>query len=245
MQLDLLPDRSASAAVNMATDFLLLQPYPAAEHARFRAYGWQRPAVTFGFSQKIAWVRDHLPTGFDGELCRRPSGGGIVDHRLDWTYALVIPRGALLYDERAVESYRLVHTALAAALAAGGAEAVVKNACQPAGDSTCAPGPGVCFQRAELYDVVHPGASGLETKLAGAAQKRAKRGLLFQGSVDRGAVEQVAGGAFDWETLAARFTARLADLLEAEATPTAWPDLDEAIDQLAEQYATPEWIEYR
>jgi lipoate-protein ligase A len=45
----------------MATDFLLLKRYPAAAHARFRHYGWHRPAFTFGYSQKIAWVRTQLP----------------------------------------------------------------------------------------------------------------------------------------------------------------------------------------
>src|SRR5690606_26855586 len=86
--LDILPNRSDSAAANMATDFLLLQRYPASGHARFRHYGWHRPAVTFGYSQKFAWVRDQLRTLHDNdsdvasvELCRRPTGGGLVDHR--------------------------------------------------------------------------------------------------------------------------------------------------------------------
>lgn len=236
----------------MATDFLLLQHYPDADHARFRSYGWQRPACTFGFSQKIAFVREHLPADFEGELCRRPTGGGIVDHRYDWTYALVIPRGAALYDERAVESYRLIHVALTHALVACGIPAEIKTDCDPpaadpdglndnAAAVACRPvGPGVCFQRAERHDVIHAGTGA---KLAGAAQKRAKRGLLFQGSVDRAAVEHA--GAIDWTQFSDTFIAHLADALAADAAPAAWPDIDEAVDQLAEQYAMPEWVEYR
>ena len=87
MQLDILPARLAGAAENMATDFLLLKRYPAdrTSHARFRHYGWHRPAFTFGYSQKIAYVRSQLPTDITPELCRRPTGGGVVDHRNDWT----------------------------------------------------------------------------------------------------------------------------------------------------------------
>jgi lipoyl(octanoyl) transferase len=91
MQLDLLPTRAGGAAENMAVDFLLLQRYPAAENARFRHYNWHRPAFTFGYGQLLGYVKEQLPAGEPVELCRRPTGGGVVDHRNDWTYALVIP----------------------------------------------------------------------------------------------------------------------------------------------------------
>ncbi|MGH8021640.1 MAG: lipoyl protein ligase domain-containing protein, partial [Opitutaceae bacterium] len=98
--LHLLPARSAVAAENMAIDFLLLKRYPHEDAARLRHYGWRRPAFTFGYSQKIEFVRERLPHGEAGELdlARRPSGGGLVDHREDWTYALVLPRGLPLFD---------------------------------------------------------------------------------------------------------------------------------------------------
>ena len=100
----------------MANDFLLLQRYPEPTVPRFRHYGWRAPAFTFGYGQKIAFVRDQLPPDETFDLCRRPTGGGIVDHRDDWTYALVIPRGHALEELRATFSYRAVHEALAAAL---------------------------------------------------------------------------------------------------------------------------------
>src|SRR3954470_10632579 len=116
MELHVLPSRTGGAAENMAVDFLLLQRYPHATAPRFRHYGWRRPAFTFGYAQKIAFVRERLPAGGVFDLCRRPTGGGIVDHRDDWTYALVIPRGHALEELRASESYRAVHEALAASL---------------------------------------------------------------------------------------------------------------------------------
>ncbi|MFI5355760.1 MAG: lipoate--protein ligase family protein [Opitutales bacterium] len=241
----MLPTRAAAAAENMALDFLLLQRYPQPGDLRFRHYGWRRPAFTFGYSQKIAFVRAQL-TALAGpetegsfDLCRRPTGGGVVDHRDDWTYALVIPRRHPLEEVRATESYRAVHEALAAALHRQQVPAQVKLACEPpAPGQECGPG-GVCFQRAELYDVVH-GDSGV--KIAGAAQKRNKHGLLFQGSIWRPA----AGPGFDGERLEKDFAATLAGALQAEAEPTPWPDFAEGeVDGLTEQYSSREWIEYR
>jgi len=254
MNLHLLPTRTGGAAENMATDFLLLQRYPAAVHARFRHYGWHRPAFTFGYSQKISWVRTQLPPGETFDLCRRPTGGGLVDHREDWTYALVIPRGHPLEEARATESYRAVHAALAGALAAQGVPAELKKkselveradpdaleaALGQGASTSSSAGPGVCFQRPELYDVVH--ATTVE-KIAGAAQKRNKHGLLFQGSIWRPA----AGAGVDWERFADDFAARLAAALALTAEPTPWPDFNEdEASGLTEQYASPEWLEFR
>lgn len=243
MNLHLLPDRTGAAAENMALDFLLLQRYPHPA-VRFRHYDWRRPAFTFGYSQKIAFVRAQVaalagdPAAMD--LCRRPTGGGVVDHREDWTYALVIPRGHRLEEVPAVQSYRAIHEALAAALRGQGVAAEAKAAADPEPVDGAAPAaPGVCFQKAELYDVINP-ATG--AKIAGAAQKRNKHGLLFQGSIWRPA----AGAGVDWDRFREDFGAALAAALAVEAEPVPWPELAEhEVEGLTEQYATPEWNESR
>ena len=233
MNLHVLPVRTGAAAENMALDFLLLQRYPGPATPRFRHYEWRGPAFTFGFSQKIAFIRANLPAGESIDLCRRPTGGGIVDHRHDWTYMLVLPRGHALYDERAARSYHVVHECLTVALGALGQPAAVKMQHDP-----CETGPGICFQRAELYDVINP-ANG--AKIAGAAQKRNKHGLLFQGSIEKAAV-----GSVDWEDFSSRFSAALARALHAGPQATPWPDLNEdEVSGLIEQYSAPEWNAYR
>jgi lipoate-protein ligase A len=239
MVLDVLPTRTAGAAENMAIDFLLLQRYPNASTPRFRHYGWRAPAFTFGYAQKIAFVRSRLPADETFDLCRRPTGGGIVDHRGDWTYTLVIPRGHPMEELRATESYRAVHEALADALRTQGVAAVTKSAVEPAepGEPTAA---GVCFNRAEIYDVIDETTG---SKIAGAAQKRNKHGLLFQGSVWPPAI---TGPAIDWERFEADFVAGLATALGGEAQPTPWPELNEdEVIGLTEQYSSSEWIEHR
>lgn len=259
MILHVLPPRTAGAAENMATDFLLLQRYPDAAAPRIRHYGWRAPAFTFGYSQKIDFVRAQLPAGEHFDLCRRPTGGGIVDHREDWTYALVIPRGHALEELRASHSYRAVHQAIADALRAQGV-AVELKACddeaENCGSELARDGsgksrasslpqsqavPGVCFERAEVFDVVHARTGA---KIAGAAQKRNKHGLLFQGSIWRPA----AGGdaAVDWTRFEEDFLAGLGAALAAQPQSTPWPEFNEdEVSALVEQYSSPEWNDFR
>ena len=232
--LDLLPVRTAGAAENMATDFLLLQRYPHATAARFRHYGWHRPAFTFGYSQKFSFVQTQLPPGEKFDLCRRATGGGVVDHRDDWTYALVIPRGHRLEDLRATQSYREVHEALATALRAQGVAAVTKQAKDEVEEPA-----GVCFQRAEIYDVVNEKTG---EKISGAAQKRNKHGLLFQGSIWRPA----AGSVVYWDKFHDEFVAQLARVLGVAAVAKPWPEISEdELSALIEQYSSAEWNEFR
>ncbi len=235
--LQVLPVRTAGAAENMATDFLMLQRWPAEPVPRFRHYDWRQPAFTFGYSQKIGWVRSQLPEadGSRWDLCRRPTGGGIVDHRDDWTYAVVVPRGHPWEEERATESYRRIHECLAAALRAQGAWAqLAREATGPQHES----GPGVCFVRAEVHDVIAPGG----VKIAGAAQKRNKQGLLFQGSIWKPA----AGVSIDWDRFAEEFPAAIAEAMGAEPQPSPWPEFAEGeLDALTERYSGEEWMEFR
>ncbi len=243
MILDVLPVRTGNAPENMAHDFLLLQRYPRPTAARFRHYGWRGPAWTFGYSQKIAFVRTQLPEDAR-DLCRRTTGGGVVDHTDDWTYALVVPRGHPLYDARATESYRIVHEALAAALLAQGVPAELeKRAATIEETDPAAPGPagpaGVCFHRAEVFDVVHATSRG---KIAGAAQKRNKNGLLLQGSLWKPSCQATP----DWDVFHDDFTTRLATALAAEIETPGWPEFNYDEEQaLIDQYSTAEWIEYR
>ncbi|MDE3084118.1 MAG: lipoate--protein ligase family protein [Verrucomicrobiota bacterium] len=236
MILHLLPTRTGGAAENMALDFLLLQRYPEAQAARFRHYEWRQPAFTFGLSQSLDFVRKQLPAGGPFDLCRRPTGGGVVDHREDWTYALISPRGHPLEVQRAPQSYRIVHACLAEALHTLGAPVVLKE--RPAEDSESDTAPGVCFQRAEIFDVLNENTGA---KVAGAAQKRNKHGLLLQGSIWR-----PAAGEMDWDAFAEKFSSGLATALGAAPQPTPWPELaDGEIEALVEHYSSPEWMEYR
>lgn len=235
MPFSVLPLRTAGAAENMAIDFLMLQRYPEDHYVRFRHYGWSRSAFTFGYSQKIAFVREQIPPDLAPELCRRATGGGVVDHREDWTYALVIPRGHPVEELRAADSYRLVHLALRDAMAELGQSAELNETPEPNASVI----PTVCFTRAEVFDVIEPRT---RRKIAGAAQKRNKKGILFQGSVARDIATEIK----DWEELEHRFLLLLGRALGLAPEPRAWPDWpEEEVQGLIEQYSSLEWNEFR
>ncbi len=230
----------------MAADWLLLEMFPRPEAARMRFYGWARPSFTFGYGQKWAAVRAACPPGMD--LIRRPTGGGLVDHRADWTYALVLPPAHPLAQVRACDSYRAVHEALEEALRESGVGCQLQGAnaklqvagCRLQVASQRINGSlAVCFERAETFDVVR---SDDGRKIAGAAQKRTRRGLLFQGSVNRDA----AGELRDWVKLADIFAKRLGVRLGAtpqkyDAEP--WPAA--LLAETTARFAAKEWNQKR
>jgi lipoyl(octanoyl) transferase len=155
-------------AANMAWDEALLEAAALAARPLLRFYGWATPAATFGYSQRYADVATWTSLR---PLLRRPTGGGLVPHATDWTYALILPPQHPWYALKAVESYRTVHDWLRRALARLGVDAQLAP-------ETIATGPGQCFLGAEPSDVLWR-----SRKVAGAAQRRTRAGLLIQGSV--------------------------------------------------------------
>ena len=153
---------------NMAVDEALLQLAPALGTPVLRFYSWTEPAATFGYFQRYVEVEKLTALR---PLIRRPTGGGIVPHDADWTYCLAFPAGHEWYQLKAVESYRRVHGWLQAAFAALGIQTEVAPASLRAA-------PGQCFAGHEQFDLLWHGR-----KIAGAAQRRTRHGLLIQGSV--------------------------------------------------------------
>lgn len=155
-------------AANMAWDEALLEAAAGLGRPVLRFYGWTQPAATFGYFQKhgeIARLTTLRP------LIRRPTGGGLVPHDADWTYSLAFPPGHPWHGLRATESYCQVHQWVQAALAAVGWQ----TSLAPEARSEV---PGCCFAGAERFDVLLE-----DRKLAGAAQRRNRDGLLIQGSI--------------------------------------------------------------
>ena len=142
MKFLIFPDRVGDAAENMALDFLMLQRFTPMKDFRFRHYDWRRPAFTFGLSQKIDFIRQQLPED-NLDISRRATGGGLVDHREDWTYAIVIPRKHDLCERPGPYVYQQVHSAMVEALNQQNAGVCLE-------DHPPETPPGICFTRAEI-----------------------------------------------------------------------------------------------
>ena len=161
--------QAGAPAWNMAADELLLRDSAALGQAVLRFYSWDRPSSSFGYFQRYADVEGWTELR---PLIRRPTGGGLVRHAEDeWTYSLTFPPGHSWWQLKAEESYRRVHDWLRRAFERCG---VVTELCP----ETRPAGPGQCFVGAEKNDLLHCG-----NKIAGAAQRRNRSGLLIQGSV--------------------------------------------------------------
>ena len=155
-------------AWNMAFDEALLETAATTGSAVLRFYGWTEPAGTFGYSQRIADVEKATLLR---PLIRRCTGGGFVPHDRDWTYSLAFPPGHRWFGLSAQESYEGVHAWLRDAFGRLGVETSLSPCCVKEV-------PGQCFLGAEKNDLLWHGR-----KIAGAAQRRNKLGLLIQGSV--------------------------------------------------------------
>ena len=172
----LLNSGPGAAAFNMAVDDILLETVARIGQPVLRFYGWSEPAATFGYFQKYSEVE---PATRLRPLIRRPTGGGIVPHDADWTYSFVVPPGHEWYALAAVESYRRIHAWIQSAFAEMKIETELASCCRkPGGDASKPALPGACFIGYEKFDLLWHGQ-----KIAGAAQRRNKFGLLIQGSV--------------------------------------------------------------
>jgi lipoate-protein ligase A len=162
--------------MNMAIDEALLEQ---AMVPSIRFYRWHSHALSFGYFGRFADVASYAGAR---DLTRRWTGGGIVFHGDDLTYSIVIPVKDAAFDESSTSIYEKVHLALVGALSVSGKHAVVAGGIDPAGivvaTRAVSAGRYYCFANLVRADVMIDGR-----KVAGAAQRRTRCGLLQQGSI--------------------------------------------------------------
>lgn len=192
-----LPNAFGDAATNMAIDAVLLDSIPKGL-AAFRHYAWTEPAATFGYAQKYSEVvacelaranevaqACEARASSHATFIRRLTGGGIVDHRNDWTYALILEASLPIASIQATELYERIHRAISQTIATQNIENQLAPCPRHCDDvTTKTDTPDQCFVKPAANDVLR--ADG--QKIAGAAMKRNRSGLLIQGSIDRSAL---------------------------------------------------------
>ncbi|NJR41681.1 MAG: hypothetical protein HC767_02435 [Akkermansiaceae bacterium] len=184
-----------------------------------RIYQWLGNWASIGYFGKIAAARAAFP---DVDWVRRWTGGGMVDHRSDWTYTIIAPSSEPLASWRGAESYRCIHAALAATLC----EEEIPTHLSDGAEKT---GAAACFENPVNYDLLDSD----RRKIAGAGQRRSRQGLLHQGSLASRKISPHRGEKF------------------ANQLATKWerfsflPDSEDIARRTAARYSRLEWTERR
>ncbi len=204
-----------SAAMNMALDEALLEQ---AKVPTLRCYQWRKLSLSFGYFGRFAEVANEEGKR---EIVRRWTGGGIVLHGADFTYSVIIPahRPGPIAGARVI--YEQIHDAIRRALSSHIAVVLAAEDAPKVSEA--------CFANPVTADVLANGR-----KIAGAAQRRTRAGLLHQGSIQ-------------CEALPVTFPAAFASALCPQWRPTTFePELIERARTLAEEkYATAAWLRQR
>ena len=216
-QLDVFDDlEGREAALNMAIDEALLE---IASVPILRFYRWNRPALSFGYFGLYA---EAAREAGDRHLVRRWTGGGIVPHGEDLTYSVILPASDPLFSKSSREIYAAIHEAIQQALHANGIAASLLD--RPAPRTS-----DLCFANAVHADLMING-----NKIAGAAHRRTRRGLLHQGSIQH-------------PDLSPKFRTDLAEFVCAryQARRLSLDLLNRAETIRDHKYATHEWLTRR
>lgn len=203
---------AGSAAFNMAVDEALLEN---AATPLLRFYGWRRPSLSFGYFGRYEEVAAQSDLR---EIVRRWTGGGIVPHGDDLTYSVIIPANDPIFARSSPEVYAKLHEPIRLALQANGIEASLAGSAAPKISEAC-------FANAVRADVLSNGR-----KIAGAAHRRTRAGLLHQGSIQcralpsrfRDDLAEILCGRFERKTLSPEQRARATAIAAAKYGTAEW-----------------------
>ena len=231
-----------SAAMNMAIDEALLE---SAKVSSIRFYRWNSPALSFGYFGKFADVASYAT---QCDLVRRCTGGGIVFHGEDLTYSIVIPASDPVFNGWPMSIYERIHRALRDALVALGQRAAVaagSDHSRNTSDGTAISAHsynGECFANPVRADVIVTGR-----KVAGAAQRRTRTGLLQQGSIQLATGRVRVAAATGHVDLRMGFERRFARELSGNCAERKINNeiLNRAREIAMRKYGTDKWLRRR
>ena len=214
----------------MAADEALCETLPARHLLRF--YNWKGPGITFGYSQRVASVRQAVDAAGCkiAHIVRRPTGGGIVFHETDLTFSFIFHSPGVYFEPG--KTYDRLHQAINAEYARQG---VAFDLLKEKTKDYAVNDPVMnCFAKPVNMDILYNGK-----KVLGGALRKFGDYMLYQASfqapdarqnerLHRNAVIKALAGEFGLEW-------------EVAGIPAATLARTEAIT--AEKYRTAAWNE--
>ncbi len=166
-----------SAEENMRLDAELLETLDPHALPILHFYDWAGDCATYGHFVNPADFLNLEEAKKKGlKLAKRPTGGGIVFHLWDLAFSVLIPAGHPQFSENTLDNYAFVNNRVLAAVTniIGQSPMLIPESAS-APDASCT---RFCMAQPTKYDVVLNGR-----KVAGAAQRKTKRGFLHQGTI--------------------------------------------------------------
>ena len=160
---------------NMALDqHLLLLCEQGCEHGFLRFYGWRQSALSLGRFEPVD-VIDLDRARDDGvQVVRRPTGGRVVMHGDDLTYAIIVPKHE---GHNLAETYRTISMCIIKGFEAMGLSLSLNRGSGRNGGSAGSP----CFGSVSRYEI-----TWRDRKLVGSAQRVGRQAVLQHGSIPIG-----------------------------------------------------------
>lgn len=176
MQWEILDTGKALAKRNMEIDGDLLQKISIEPHPTLHFYEWEGNSATFGyFARPETLLNLEAVSRYQLHLARRPTGGGLLFHITDFAFSLVVPSSHPLYSHNTLDNYARINRIVELSvheLLGRDSQLLVEE------PQINTPAINFCMGKPTKYDVMIG-----ERKVAGAAQRRTKHGLLHQGTI--------------------------------------------------------------
>ncbi len=172
----LIDEGKREPAYNMALEEVLLADGArrGGETATLRFYGWQRPAITIGYTQDLDHtIHQPLCRAHGIRILRRLTGGGAVFHDDELTYAVIAPWNTPAFPFRSTKrAFRQIARALERGL-------------RSAGLPVCSDAPSSTQRlREPCFASIAPAELTIDgKKIIGSAQRRMRAGFIQHGSI--------------------------------------------------------------
>ena len=164
---------------NMRLDAELLEKADSFSKPILRLYEWEGDSATYGYFTDPAKLLDlNNANRLSLSLARRPTGGGIIFHIWDMAFSVLVPSHCAEFSTNTLENYAFVNNAVLAAIKEflGGKPPLSLTPVDfSPWDTACT---HFCMAKPTQYDVMWEGR-----KVAGAAQRRTRKGFLHQGTI--------------------------------------------------------------